>query len=85
MSAHTKPAGYGSTVAVRDLRVTPEHRATVADRLWRAWWEPYGETLSDVESALSDVLAAETFPFTLVATRDGQFIGTVTGIQSDIH
>lgn len=30
-------------------------------------------------------MAAQGFPFTLVATRDGQFVGTVTSIQTDIH
>ncbi|MGB3336168.1 MAG: GNAT family N-acetyltransferase [Devosia sp.] len=78
-------AGYRSAIKIDDLREEPEHRPAVADRLWHAWWKPYGHALSDVEAALGEVLAAQGFPFTLIATRDGRFLGTVTGIQSDIH
>lgn len=67
-------------VEIVDLRDAREHFGAVADRLWRAWWDH----LSDVEAALQEVVDAEGFPFTLVATRDGRFVGTVTGIQSDI-
>ena len=74
-----------TVVSIDDLRDLPSHAAAVADRIWRAWWEPYGSSLADVEGALSEVMAAEGFPFTLVATRDGQFVGTVTAIQTDIH
>nr|WP_248305950.1 GNAT family N-acetyltransferase [Devosia sp. MC1541] len=56
----------------------------VTDRLWRTWWQPYGETLESVQSALSAVLDAKEFPFTLVALLEGQFAGTVTAIDSDI-
>lgn len=80
-----KPDGYRLPVVIGDLRDAPEHSAMVADRLWRAWWEPYGEALSAVETALREVVAVEGFPFTLVATRGGRFMGTVTGIQLDIH
>lgn len=71
-------------MVISDLRDVLEHRDAVAERLWRAWWEPNGAALSDVEAALDQVLAAEGFPFTLVATREGRFAGTVTAIQSDI-
>lgn len=56
----------------------------VAQRIWRAWWEPHGEPLSDVQTALDEILLAEGFPFSLVATRDGRFAGTVTSIMTDI-
>ena len=69
---------------IDDLRQQLAFRPIVAERIWRAWWEPYGATLADVESALDDVLRAQDFPFTLVARADGRFMGTVTAIQSDI-
>ena len=72
-------------LVICDLKCVDEHFATVADRLWNAWWKGYGEALSDVEAALREVMEADAFPFTLVALQEGAFIGTVTGIQTDIH
>lgn len=69
---------------ILDLTEVPEHFDDVADRLWRAWWEPYGETLGDVENALRAVVSAQGYPFTLVATQEGEFLGTVTSIADDI-
>lgn len=69
---------------IENLRQRLVFRPLVADRIWRAWWEPAGATLADVEDALGAVIAAEDFPFTLVARTGEQFIGTVTAIQSDI-
>lgn len=77
-------AGYRSVIEIDDLGEVPDHRPTVADRLWHAWWKADGRSLADVEAALGEVLIAPGFPFTLVATHQGQFVGTVTAIQSDI-
>jgi GNAT superfamily N-acetyltransferase len=72
-------------IAVDHLRETPDLAATVADRIWRAGWGPDGSSLADVEGALDKVMAAEGFPFTLVARQGHQFVGTVTSIQKDIR
>jgi predicted N-acetyltransferase YhbS len=73
------------TIAIHDLRQVPEHWATVVDRIWQAWWRPYGAPLADVEAALAEVAAAADFPsFTLVAVDAGRFAGTVTVIKEDI-
>lgn len=71
-------------VDIRDLREAPQYLNEVADRIWRAWWEPDGRRLAEVEAALRDVIAEPGFPFSLVATRGGQFAGTITSISSDI-
>nr|WP_295885893.1 GNAT family N-acetyltransferase [uncultured Devosia sp.] len=73
-----------SSLTIASLRQHPELRPIVADRIWRAFWEPYGSPLDVLEAALDDVLAATDFPFTLVALDDNGFVGTVTAIQSDI-
>lgn len=73
------------SISISDLTDAPGLAAAVADRIWRAWWEPYGASLADVEGALKEVASATDFPFTLLATRHGQFLGTVTAIQTDIH
>lgn len=78
-------AQAGAPISIGDLRDTPDHAATVADRIWRAWWGPDGSSLADVEGALGEVMAAEGFPFTLVARQGDQFVGTVTSIQTDIR
>jgi predicted N-acetyltransferase YhbS len=74
------------TIDIHDLRQAPELWATVADRIWKAWWRPYGAVLGDVEVALAEVAAAADFPsFTLVAVDSGKFVGTVTVIKDDIE
>ncbi|WP_169194846.1 GNAT family N-acetyltransferase [Devosia sp. MC1541] len=73
-----------STLTICRLQNARTHLDVVTDRLWRTWWQPYGETLESVQSALSAVLDAKEFPFTLVALLEGQFAGTVTAIDSDI-
>ena len=69
---------------IEDIREQLVFRSLVADRIWRAWWEPSGATLAEVEDALGAVIAAGDFPFTLIARSGDRFIGTVTAIQSDI-
>jgi predicted N-acetyltransferase YhbS len=72
------------TFDIVNLRDAPQFFPQVADRIWRAWWEPGGTTLAELEGKLSEVAAATDFPFTLVATADDGFVGTVTAIASDL-
>ena len=69
---------------IEDLKLNPSCRPIVADRIWQAFWKPSGAVLADVDAALGAVLAAERFPFTLIAKLDARFLGTVTAIESDI-
>ena len=69
---------------ILNLREAQQFVPIVADRLWQAWWRDNGSALADVEQALGEVLAAPAFPFTLVATVDDRFAGTVTAIASDM-
>lgn len=73
-----------SDVEIVDLRQAPEFLALVANRIWQTWWEADGYTLADVVTALEDVIKAVDHPFTLVAVRQRQFLGTVTSIMDDI-
>ncbi|MET3896177.1 GNAT superfamily N-acetyltransferase [Devosia sp. UYZn731] len=72
------------TLDIVNLRDARQFFPEVADRIWRAWSEPNGEPLAEVEQELSEVVAATDFPFTLVAVSDGVFAGTVTAIASDL-
>lgn len=69
---------------ILDLGEALQYFDDVADRIWHAWWAPDGYTLGDVEAALQAVVRAASYPFTLVAVRDGRFFGTVTSIADDI-
>lgn len=69
---------------IADLREQLDWRPVVIDRIWRAFWEPYGASLADLNAAMDDVLASQGFPFSLLALHKGRFLGTVTAIQSDI-
>lgn len=76
----------GLTIVVRDLQDVPAYRSIVADRIWRAWWEPYGAVRSELEKGLDQVAAAADFPsFTLVALDKHNFLGTLTAIRDDIE
>jgi predicted N-acetyltransferase YhbS len=69
---------------ITDLKQAPQHFDTVADRIWRAWWEADGDPISDLVEGLREVGAADGFPCTFVASDNDRFLGTVTAIQSDI-
>jgi predicted N-acetyltransferase YhbS len=74
------------TIKIGDLRDEVQYSDLVRDSIWHAWWEPDGSSISDLEQGLAEVAAAEHFPsFTLIATEEKRFLGTITGIQSDIE
>lgn len=69
---------------VVDLRERPECAPIIADRVWRAWWEPNGYTLAFVESLVQQNLNDEPIPFALVALDGDTFLGTASVIASDL-
>lgn len=70
--------------AIADLRERPEFSSSVADRVWRAWWEPKGYGLGVVEDLVRDNLDAGAIPFALVAHDRTGFVGTASVIASDL-
>jgi len=72
------------TPSICNLKGKIGFRDTVIDRIWNAFWRPYGAEREAVEKALDDVLAADGFPFTLVAISGDRFAGTVTAIEHDV-
>lgn len=70
--------------AVSDLRERAEFFDAVADRIWRAWWEPRGVSLNDIRARLAANLSATPLPIALVAHRNEAFLGTASLIASDM-
>lgn len=73
-----------SQLQIADLKSALSYRQVVIDRIWNAFWRPYGAARDAVVTALDDVLAADGFPFTLVALDGDSFVGTVTSIEHDV-
>jgi GNAT superfamily N-acetyltransferase len=69
---------------ISDLRQRPEFFDTVADRIWRAWWEPHGVPLEYISGRLKENLAGGPMPRAFVAHFDGVFAGTASIIASDL-
>ena len=73
-----------SGFTISDLRQRPEFFDAVADRIWRAWWEPRGFPLSTIAGRLQENMNSEPIPFALVAHEGATFTGTASVIASDL-
>lgn len=69
---------------ISDLRQRPEFFGAVADRVWRAWWEPNGAPLERIATALAEMMKGERIPFALVAHDGADYLGSTFGIASDL-
>ncbi len=74
-----------STMVVSDLRDAPHFFDAVADRVWRAWWEPHGFPLEHIAGLLQASLADDAEPLCLVAHAGDRFVGTASVIASDLE
>src|ERR1700755_565867 len=72
------------TYAISDLRQQPEFFDCVADRIWRAWWEPNGHPLEYITGRLNENMLDTPIPLALVAHHNGTFLGTASVIASDL-
>jgi GNAT superfamily N-acetyltransferase len=70
--------------AISDLRQRPEFFDTVADRIWRAWWEVDGHPAEYISGLLRENMTPAPIPFALIAHDDGAFLGTTSVIASDL-
>lgn len=69
---------------ISDLRQRPEFFDSVADRIWRAWWEPNGHPLEYITGRLKENMLDTPIPLALVAHHSGTFLGTASVIASDL-
>ncbi|MCK3776562.1 GNAT family N-acetyltransferase [Ensifer sesbaniae] len=73
------------TIVVSDLRDAPHFFGTVANRIWRSWWEPRGFPLSHITGLLEESLADGAESLCLVAHAGDRFVGTASVIASDLE
>ncbi|MBZ7922712.1 GNAT family N-acetyltransferase [Ensifer adhaerens] len=73
------------TIVVSDLRDAPHFFDSVADRVWRAWWEPHGFPLDHITGLLRASLAEDEEQLCLVAHAGDRFVGTASVIASDLE
>jgi len=69
---------------ISDLRQRPRLFETVADRIWRAWWQKNDYRLDYIRARLRENMAATPIPFALVAHDGEKFLGTSSVIASDL-
>ena len=88
MRARFGPATLASMSApsfsVVTLRQRPDFAATVADRVWRAWWEPKGRALEPVADFVRGAAEGASIPSALVAHEGGAYLGSALLIASDL-
>jgi N-acetylglutamate synthase-like GNAT family acetyltransferase len=70
---------------ISDLRQQPEFFDTVADRIWRAWWQADGHPLEYISTRLRDSMNDAPIPFALVAHDGDAFLATASVIASDLE
>lgn len=70
--------------SISDLRQRPEFFDSVADRIWRAWWEPNGHPLATITGRLEENMRDTPIPLALVAHHGSSFLGTASVIASDL-
>jgi hypothetical protein len=69
---------------ISDLRQCPQFFDTVADRIWRAWWQADGTPLGQISSRLRENISDSRVPFALIAHDGSEFLGTASVIASDL-
>ncbi len=69
---------------ISDLRQRPEFFDSVAERIWRAWWEPNRHPLEYIPARPQENLNGTLIPLALVAHASNEFLGTASLIASDL-
>jgi len=70
--------------AITDLRQCPQFFDTVAERIWREWWQAGGTPLDYISGRLRENMGTAPIPLALVAHDGETFLGTASVIASDL-
>jgi GNAT superfamily N-acetyltransferase len=71
-------------LTISNLTDRPEFFDHVADRIWRAWWEPHGVPLAYIAGRLQENIRGQALPRAFVAHEGTEFAGTASVIASDL-
>ena len=71
-------------IEISSLQNFPKLKSEVAQRMWKAWWEPAGNSLQTVLDHIDEISASNGIPFGLVAHENGTYVGSMVGIASDL-
>ena len=63
----------------------PELKLIAADRIWNTWWRPHGHLFQVVTDFFDELPEAQSIPFCLVAQDNGNYVGSVLGLVSDLE
>jgi GNAT superfamily N-acetyltransferase len=72
------------SITISDLQERLDFFDDVADRIWRAWWEPHGVSRDYIVRRLTETLEARVLPRAFVAHAGDVFAGTASVIDSDL-
>ncbi|MEO9167339.1 MAG: GNAT family N-acetyltransferase [Aestuariivirga sp.] len=70
---------------ISNLQNFPLLKPVVTNRIWKAWWEPKGCKLQVISDFIESFPATRNIPFGLVAYENGNYVGSVLGIISDLE
>lgn len=76
---------FGVNVTISDLRRQPEFADTIADRVWRTWWQPRGVELSAIAKWVREgLVGGQGVPTVFVAHEGTIFAGAASLIVNDL-
>jgi GNAT superfamily N-acetyltransferase len=70
---------------ISDYREHQRYGATIADRVWSAWWKNAGRPLLDVERHMDEMADDRPLPMAVVAHDDNGYLGSAFLIHSDME
>ena len=70
---------------ISNLTAFPELKLIAADRIWNTWWRPHGHLFQVVTDFFDELPEARSIPFCLVAHDEGNYVGSVLGLVSDLE
>ena len=79
------PRSQSRPYAISDLRDQPGFCPTIADRVWRTWWQGAGHPLEHVADHMQEMLDEGPLPFGLVAHEGATYLGSALIISCDLE
>jgi predicted GNAT family acetyltransferase len=69
---------------IANLNEVSDFKTIVADRIWNAWWRPHGHLFQVVTDFFDELPEKRGIPFCMVAHDDGNYVGSVLGLATDL-